>query len=122
LIKTFKIKIMDKITKILPKLLSLCSDFWLKRLTLPCILLIGWAFSAVAQDNSQWDQLCNPSILCHPSYAHQGRSVVRLKAGLNSGTGFLVRNPLPGGNPFVFTVFHVLDEDESGSLEPAWAK
>jgi hypothetical protein len=60
-------------------------------------LMPTWASAQLAP------QPCNASVLCHPSYAAQGQSVVRIRAGLNNGTGLLIRNPVPGGNPFIPT-------------------
>jgi hypothetical protein len=63
-------------------------------------------------------QPCNASVLCHPSYAAQAASVVRILAGQFGATGFLIRNPIPGGNPFVLTSFHTFDFNRNNVLEP----
>ncbi len=77
---------------------------------------MGLAGRALAQD----PQPCNASVLCHPTYAAQAASVVRiLTTNNNNGTGFLIRNPVPGGNPFVLTALHVVDPDDNGVLDPA---
>jgi Trypsin-like peptidase domain len=71
---------------------------------------------AVAQEGDQV-QTCNASILCQPSYQVQGQAVVRVNSAGSAGTGTLIRNPLPGGNPFVLTAFHVVDANASGVIE-----
>jgi hypothetical protein len=74
-------------------------------------------FSATAQEGDQV-QTCNASILCQPNYLPQGQTVVRLSFFGLGGTGVLLRNPNPSGNPFVLTAFHVLDNNGNGLLDP----
>ncbi len=45
--------------------------------------------------------------------------MVRIQNGITKdGAGFLIRNPTPGGNPFVLTAFHTFDFNRNNVLEP----